>query len=580
MYHSLLALLLCIGILSCGSARFGKAEGMNSFSEKSSGTYHFGKPVQTDTHLFKALNYKFNEKYKEASEELKIFIEKNPEEPVGYYQLAALQLEAFRDLRSALKNSKKAFELDNNNKWYRMQYADYLAYNYEFVKGAKLYENLTNAKDYQKDYFLKQIIFYEKAGEYNKMLMVIDTMDVYTDFEDDYLDEMRLEIYKVRKDNRNIEKVLTRMLARNPEDYSRKLLIAEFYQNSEQLDKADSIYQTIRPTEGDQDSEMAYIISLVQTKDTLKIRRLMDTAYIVRKDTSDMLFLQKVVAATAEEYPYLVKFYIRNLIQIAGHDHAHQFSAEFLAGYYSLMRNTDSSGYFSIRAFDLGSEDVTIYSQIISYYLSKEDYDGLIQYGQKTVARIDSFSIAYYGMGLAYTFKEENQPAIASLESALSVAGNFYLDNFKSEIYSLIGDAHHRMKHHQESDQAYDSALNYNPRNATALNNYAYYLSLRNERLTTALEMSEKSLTIEENQPSYLDTYGWIHYQLGNYEEAQQYIRKAIELSPSPSAELWEHLGDVELKLGNIVKAKELWKIAIESGGNAESLNQKIQEHE
>ncbi|MFA6059781.1 MAG: tetratricopeptide repeat protein, partial [Taibaiella sp.] len=129
------------------------------------------------------------------------------------------------------------------------------------------------------------------------------------------------------------------------------------------------------------------------------------------------------------------------------------------------------------------------------------------------------------------------------------------------------------------SDSCYRAALNLQPDNATALNNFSYYLSVRGENLEEAARMSEKSLKLRPNEATFLDTYGWILYKQGKFKEAKIYIQKAIELSPNNGdPTLWEHLGDIEYKLGNKKQALEHWKAAQGKGELSVTLQQKINE--
>ena len=57
----------------------------------------------------------------------------------------------------------------------------------------------------------------------------------------------------------------------------------------------------------------------------------------------------------------------------------------------------------------------------------------------------------------------------------------------------------------------------------STLNNYAYYLSVRGERLGKALEMTEKSNRLSPNNPVFLDTWAWVLYKKGDFEEALKY---------------------------------------------------------
>ena len=123
------------------------------------------------------------------------------------------------------------------------------------------------------------------------------------------------------------------------------------------------------------------------------------------------------------------------------------------------------------------------------------------------------------------------------------------------------------------------AALRLNPRDATALNNYAYYLSLRNARLNDAAKMSKESLKIRPNEGTFLDTYGWILYQQGNYREALEYIRKAVDANPNEAdPTLWEHLGAVQYKMGDKDAAIVSWKKAKERGSENVHIDKMIAE--
>jgi tetratricopeptide (TPR) repeat protein len=70
-------------------------------------------------------------------------------------------------------------------------------------------------------------------------------------------------------------------------------------------------------------------------------------------------------------------------------------------------------------------------------------------------------------------------------------------------------------------------------------------------------------------------------YKQGFYNLALDYIEKAIQHGDSSSQEVWEHLGDVLLKIGNTDRAIESWQKAAElEGSNTEAIKKKIEENE
>ncbi len=123
-----------------------------------------------------------------------------------------------------------------------------------------------------------------------------------------------------------------------------------------------------------------------------------------------------------------------------------------------------------------------------------------------------------------------------------------------------------------------NEVLQQTPDNPIALNNLGYFMVEQNKQLDKALEMIKKALRSDPTNPSYLDSLGWAYFKLGNYVEAEKYIRKAIRRG-TDSAEIYEHLGDVMQKQGKIENAKLSWQKALSLAMNekqASRLREKI----
>ena len=150
-------------------------------------------------------------------------------------------------------------------------------------------------------------------------------------------------------------------------------------------------------------------------------------------------------------------------------------------------------------------------------------------------------------------------------------------DNPKLEIqfYNTLAETTYRLKQYPESYSWFDKCLAKDPDNAMALNNYAYYLSERNEKLDKAEAMSKKSLELDSANASYKDTYGWILYRNGKYNEAAIWVKKAM-VKDGHSADVNEHLGDIMYKLGNTDEAVQYWKKAREYGSESPNIDKMI----
>jgi tetratricopeptide (TPR) repeat protein len=90
--------------------------------------------------------------------------------------------------------------------------------------------------------------------------------------------------------------------------------------------------------------------------------------------------------------------------------------------------------------------------------------------------------------------------------------------------------------------------------------------------------MSKRSLEIEPNSSSFLDTYAWILFKQAKYKDAKEYQEKAINASNEDRTTLYEHFGDILFHLNDIEKAVDYWKQAQSAGNKSDLLRRKINE--
>jgi tetratricopeptide (TPR) repeat protein len=88
--------------------------------------------------------------------------------------------------------------------------------------------------------------------------------------------------------------------------------------------------------------------------------------------------------------------------------------------------------------------------------------------------------------------------------------------------------------------------------------------------------MSTKAVDLEPNNSTYIDTKGWVLFQMGEYEKAREVLRNAIAKSGSTSAVINEHYGDALYKTGNKENAYIYWMKAKEIGEGSDRLDEKL----
>ncbi|MEY3689078.1 MAG: hypothetical protein RIT37_640 [Bacteroidota bacterium] len=120
-----------------------------------------------------------------------------------------------------------------------------------------------------------------------------------------------------------------------------------------------------------------------------------------------------------------------------------------------------------------------------------------------------------------------------------------------AELGGLFGNE----KAHKASDSCFIIALSIDSLNAMYNNNYAYALSERNENLNEALRMSLIALSQYPDNQSYIDTYAWLQFKMGNTQSAIEILQKALNQDIDRSGILHFHLSLMYQSMSEFDKA-------------------------
>ncbi|MCX7930691.1 MAG: tetratricopeptide repeat protein [Chlorobi bacterium] len=148
------------------------------------------------------------------------------------------------------------------------------------------------------------------------------------------------------------------------------------------------------------------------------------------------------------------------------------------------------------------------------------------------------------------------------LDSLLTVA--FERDSTDPTILFYVAYRADSLGQRARAIDLYQRLVFADPNNVAAANNLAYILAQQGTQLFYALELAERALRADSSNASYLDTYGWVLHRMGRYQEALEYLQRAVESAQEPSATLFEHLGDNYNSLGRVEDARKCWMKAYE----------------
>jgi tetratricopeptide (TPR) repeat protein len=148
-------------------------------------------------------------------------------------------------------------------------------------------------------------------------------------------------------------------------------------------------------------------------------------------------------------------------------------------------------------------------------------------------------------------------------EEALTKAEPFATkDEDKANLFFQKGALAEREKRYDQAEQFFHKVLEIDPNNALTLNNLGYMLVDKTSRYTDALKLIRKAVELEPMNGAYLDSLGWVYFKLGEYEPAEDNLRKAVERT-STDPTVHDHLGDLYEKTNRIRLAAAQWEISL-----------------
>lgn len=534
--------------------------------------------LKSDRLFYDAVKAKMLSEDKQQETLLRQFLKERLDVAAAYYDLAALDLSNNRTA-DAEANVKKALSLDKENIWYKESYAEVLKRQKKYEEAADVYTELGKISDFNRPFYFEAANNYVRAGKYNRALAALDKLRE-SSFADALILQMKQEIYLQMNDEINAVKIAQELVEKNPKDGSYLSNLAKLYTQIGQPERALKVYQDAIQKFPDEPSLQYGLAEYYQKKK--------DTAqyddYIMRTilnpnldETSQALILQQYLAEVGDD-----SVRKRNAVSVAQKLVEQQPESALMQSFYGsiLARNgqPDEAAKYLKLALDSDPSKYDLWQELLLVYVTSNNPDSLLASSKQALRYFPNNAIIHYFSGIAHLNKKDYVPAVKSLNRAIELQPE---DNtfILGDMYSSLGDAYNFLKEYTRSDSAYEKALSLNKDNASVLNNYSYYLSLRGERLKDAEKMSKRSLELRPDEATFLDTYGWILYKQGKYSEAKEYIEKALKANPSGDGTLFEHLGDICYKLKDIDKAVENWKRAKERGAdNVDLLDKKIQE--
>lgn len=133
----------------------------------------------------------------------------------------------------------------------------------------------------------------------------------------------------------------------------------------------------------------------------------------------------------------------------------------------------------------------------------------------------------------------------------------------KDYAWFVAGSIYERQKKYDKAEETFHKVLADDPKDAMTLNYLGYMLADRGTRLDEALGYIRRAVALDPQNGAYLDSLGWVYYKMGNYELAEENLRRASErMGDDPT--IHDHLGELYMKTGRLKLAANHWERSLD----------------
>ena len=510
------------------------------------------------------------ENYAKALENFHVALDMNTESAAIHFKIAEV-LAKSDEGQKALPYGLKAIELAPDNKYYRLGLARIYQSIGFYIDAAKTYEELVARFPSEENALYELAELYQLTGRREDMFRIFDQIEDQLGVKE----EITREKQRIYMKEGKVDEVITeyeKLIAAYPHESSYKAELINFLIQNRKLDQAEQAIANYEETESTSSritlmkSELAWMKG--KRKESLELLSLaFETTSIDFQSKFQILSNYLVMDPSSEEKSKLTEI----AVSLAD-KHDDEFKAQAFVGdlLYQEGQSEEAIKYY-LNAVNLSPANYSLWQNILNIEADLNQYDSLVKHAEQALEYFPNQALLYYFAGTGYLINQDYKKSVRMLEQGRKYTVD---PNLLTVFYGQLGDAYNGMKELEKSFRAYDKALENSPNNDHVLNNYSYFLSLENKNLDKALKMSTQLVEMHPNNPTYLDTHGWVLYSVGKYKESKKFLERAASMEEDGT--VIEHYGDVLFQLGEVDEAIKQWERARDLGNTSDLIEKKI----
>ncbi|QSE97489.1 tetratricopeptide repeat protein [Fulvivirga lutea] len=497
----------------------------------------------------------------------------NDENATVYFKIGQIYAKG-SELQKALENALRALELNDSNKYFYILVADIYTQLGNFPKAADTYEQLIDKIENTEIYLFELAALYLYQQRYD------DAIATYNKVEKSYgiSEEITFQKQKIYLQTNQLDLALEegrKLIEAYPDEESFVIKQAEILMSNKREADAKSLLEDFLANHSNGNHQSRLILAELKRRSGEVESALSE----LKKAFSNPNFnagnkIQLLAQYRASLPVNELKQLALPLGKLVVDTHPDVADAHIIYGdLLQQVGESENAKNQYVASTKIDPSNISVWQNIIQLHFELNEVDSVIYHSDIALELFPNQGILYYYNGAANLQQGNDEDAVFSLEQGkrLSSSNLSLLSGFNA----LLGDAYNNIKEYKKSDEAYEAALDFDPNNDLVLNNYSYFLAIRNQDLDKAEKMSKLVIDRNPTNVTYLDTYAWVLYTKEKYKEAKKVMEKAIEIG-GVEAIHYEHYGDILYKLGKVDEAVEQWKIAKGMDPNAELIDKKI----
>lgn len=432
--------------------------------------------------------------WEKAAAKFQEVLEKDPKNDAAAYELARVY-EMMKSDEKALAFARKAVELNGQNRWYQYYLAEIYQKTDKDNAAAAIYERLSKSDPRNEEYYLKWAYYLVRASEPAAAIKVYDQLEKITGVNEETA-RHKHTLYLGMGDYKKAAKELEDLIATVPDDTGYRHMLATFYQQIGEKEKATQVFQAILKI--DPSDARAKIALAENASGSNDIQFLNSLKPVFEDPNTDIDTKIKQILPHVNKLAELgdknLGITLTALTSLLETVHPNEAKAYAVLGdvlFHTGQPEKAAEKYK--KCLELDETVWSVWEQLLFIYADKKDFANLVKTAESALDLFPNQAVAHYFDGVGYNGLRQPNNALPALQQALIMSSKN--PPLRFNVLKETAEAYYQLKKYAQAENALGEAMK-----------------------------------LKADDTATLERLGDVLFQLGKESEAVAFWQKALEL--------------------------------------------------